>query len=93
MYQGMGYTVADIFEETVDRWTMKQALVQNDIALSFEVVDEGGFWCGSYRGWVGTAVLSWVVRLQCRIFAVARQLRTRFGRNASDAMIPCTAIW
>jgi len=41
MYQSMGITVADVWEETVDRWTMKQAIVQGGIALSFSAMDEG----------------------------------------------------
>ena len=41
LYESAGTTVADIWEETVDRWTMKEAIVQGDISLSFSVADEG----------------------------------------------------
>ncbi|KAA0173101.1 hypothetical protein FNF27_05450 [Cafeteria roenbergensis] len=40
LYESAGTTVADIWEETVDRWTMKEAIVQGDISLSFSVADE-----------------------------------------------------
>lgn len=41
LHESAGTTVADIWEETVDRWTMKEAIVQGDISLSFSVADEG----------------------------------------------------
>jgi uncharacterized iron-regulated protein len=51
LYEAFGQSIADWWEETVDRWTLKHALVQGDMALSFETVDESEFpWAGVIGG-------------------------------------------